>query len=875
MASAAPATRFDKVRPPCPLVHLPALTRFILRTRPTLLAALLVCLGLSLCAPHARAQQPAPEPANPAARAPAATAPTQPPPLPPETLEPIARLSASIESAEKSIQQLKELEGELSRLRGDVEHIIYDSTAAAEALRPQLAEVRSQIEKLGPPPAKDQHSESATVATERARLNAMAAALDGAVKTSELAWVRAKQLIDRITVMRYQLFTRNLFERRDSPLLPAVWNDVSTKFDAVLGRVRYYGGDWLGWANQKSAQVWGLGLGALALFAGLDLLVRRTAARSQRSRTPPPSFFARVLKASWIAPARMLPLAAAATLVFVGLNIFQLLFAPWDGVGVTLLKGLLVYAATSALLQTALAPRAPAWRLVPVSDGTALRLLWSLRAFVAVYVLDTVLVEFGRAIYAPLAVTVTQAFLTSVLFAGLLGLLLLSHFRPQTGPDRPVNGHVHVPGPVSRFAPVWIKFPLWLMAVLILTSSVLGYVALGRFAAHQLVLSGMVLGAAGLVYLAIRALTRGRGEGTDVLGAALETQFGLEPARRRQLTRLIEALLLAVVVLLTVPALLIQWGFSSADIRDWVHTLFFGFEIGALRISPVRILLGIGLFTALLFLTRLGQRWLRDRVLAQPRMDPGIANSVDTAIGYSGITLSVLLAVSYAGLDVTNLAIVAGALSVGIGFGLQSIVNNFVSGLILLVERPIKVGDWIVVGTEQGNVRRISVRSTEIETFDRASLIIPNSELIMGRVLNWTHRNLLGRTMLKITVDANADPERVLLILRACADAHPDVLQTPEPNVSFDNFSGNGLEFTLRVTLADVTRGGPVSTELRTAILKSLREARVVMSNPQFDVHLRDLDFVKGLVQRIAEQRPQSGPTDLPTAPARTAREPA
>ena len=224
--------------------------------------------------------------------------------------------------------------------------------------------------------------------------------------------------------------------------------------------------------------------------------------------------------------------------------------------------------------------------------------------------------------------------------------------------------------------------------------------------------------------------------------------------------------------MLALPLLLLQWGFSGADIRDWSKALLFGFEIGQFRISLARILIGIGLFTALLFLTRLVQRWLRDRVLAQPRVDAGIANSIDTAVGYAGTALALLLAVSYAGFDITSLAIVAGALSVGIGFGLQSIVNNFVSGLILLVERPIKVGDWIVVGNEQGNVRRISVRSTEIETFDRASLIVPNSELITGRVLNWTHRNMLGRAVVKISVDPDADPERVLKILRACAEAH-------------------------------------------------------------------------------------------------------
>ena len=242
-------------------------------------------------------------------------------------------------------------------------------------------------------------------------------------------------------------------------------------------------------------------------------------------------------------------------------------------------------------------------------------------------------------------------------------------------------------------------------------------------------------------------------------------------------------------VLVALPLLMLQWGFAGADIRDWAKALFFGFEVGQFRISLMRILFGIVLFIALLFLTRMIQHWLRERVLAQSRMDAGVANSVELAVGYTGIGLAALMSVSYAGFDVTNLAIVAGALSVGIGFGLQSIVNNFVSGLILLAERPIKVGDWIVVGDQQGNVRRISVRSTEIETFDRASLIVPNSELISGRVLNWTHRNMLGRVVLKITTDIKTSPKTVIAILEKVAREQPLVQATPAPLAVVETFT--------------------------------------------------------------------------------------
>jgi small-conductance mechanosensitive channel len=312
------------------------------------------------------------------------------------------------------------------------------------------------------------------------------------------------------------------------------------------------------------------------------------------------------------------------------------------------------------------------------------------------------------------------------------------------------------------------------------------------------------------------------------MGRTLGARFGIEAPRQRQIARLAEFTLTGVLGIVALPALLLQWGFSTADIRDYVKALLFGFEIGQFRISLARILIGVALFTALLFATRLIQRWLRDNVLVQPRMDAGIANSIDTSVGYAGTIVAALVAVSYAGFDVTNLAIVAGALSVGIGFGLQSIVNNFVSGLILLIERPVKVGDWIVVGSDQGNVRRISVRATEIETFDRASLIIPNSELISGRLFNWTHRNLLGRVVVKVTADGKADPDMVLALLKDTAAKEAQRIGAPPPNVSFDQFSSTALDYSVRIVVPDVNTGGAVSSDLRIALMKAMRAAGVL-----------------------------------------------
>jgi small-conductance mechanosensitive channel len=411
------------------------------------------------------------------------------------------------------------------------------------------------------------------------------------------------------------------------------------------------------------------------------------------------------------------------------------------------------------------------------------------------------------------------------------------------------------------------------IAGLILGSTLLGYIPLGRFIAQQLVLSGTVLVAACVCYLTIRTIARTIEEPANPLGNGLRARLQFEPGRVNEFAWLAELALTALLLIIVVPTLLIQWGFTAAEIRDWFATAFFGFEVGQIKISPARILIGIILFVALLFATRLLQRWLRERVLQPRRIEAGIANSIETTAGYAGIALSALIAVSYAGLDVTNLAIVAGALSLGIGFGLQSIVNNFVSGLILLVERPVKVGDRIVAGDQEGHVRRISVRSTEIETFDRARLIIPNSELITGRVINKTHRSLLGRGSVRVGAHYSANPEKVIEVMVACATAHPQVLTEPPPGAVFDNFGASSLDFFMWFFVADVGRAAMVQSDLRIAIMKAFKEAGIEIPYNQHDIHLRDLDGVRTLINRAVEERAAKSRGAASGTPDRTAAE--
>jgi potassium-dependent mechanosensitive channel len=280
------------------------------------------------------------------------------------------------------------------------------------------------------------------------------------------------------------------------------------------------------------------------------------------------------------------------------------------------------------------------------------------------------------------------------------------------------------------------------------------------------------------------------------------------------------------VIVLVVAAFMVfaPWGVDSRDAMGTLRAIFFGVQVGGFTISLSAILLAVAIFSAGLIATRAIQRWLDTKYLPSTRMDAGLRNSIRTTFGYLGFIIAAMFAFSALGIDVQNLAIVAGALSVGIGFGLQSIVSNFVSGLILLAERPVKQGDLIAVGESEGYVRRINVRSTEIETFDKAVLIVPNANLVSGTVKNWMHNDHLGRARIKITVAKGPDPEAVSDMLLAIMTEHPSVLRKPSPKVFLIDFAGDGFVFEMTCVIGNVEKAHQVRSELRFAISRRFRD---------------------------------------------------
>ena len=268
-----------------------------------------------------------------------------------------------------------------------------------------------------------------------------------------------------------------------------------------------------------------------------------------------------------------------------------------------------------------------------------------------------------------------------------------------------------------------------------------------------------------------------------------------------------------------------------------------GIPMGDIRIIPTNIIAGIIAFVVLTAITGWIKVWIEKRWLRQITADRGARDALVTIVGYAGFTISLLVGLSIGGINITGLAVVAGALSVGIGFGLQSIANNFVSGIILLFERPIKSGDFISVGDVEGYVRKISIRATEIETLDNQDMLIPNAELVSGRVTNWVLHNPYGRLKLKIGVAYGSDVKKVISILQDIASSNNQVItdgRASPPKALFMGFGDSSLEFELRVRILDIKKRYDVLSELNLGVNDAFIKEAIEIPFPQRDIHIKD-----------------------------------
>lgn len=778
----------------------------------------------------------------------------------------IESVSAQIAEAEK---QLGVVEGQVEERKSDdaalvdikvkADELIRQLLKISVELRPRFNDVKARLAQLGEKPAEGEPEEAPSVTEERNRLNAARLEINTLTGRAEDLSIRASNLSDTITDLRRQLFTERLFEHTE--ISGDVVDDAINAFSAEFSDFQRTVSSWFSfiWKYKRvplgTAVTLSLAMALVLLVSEYRLfgsLIRRDPAESN------PSYMSRFSVAFWSTILPALALAAFLVASFFFLDTFNVLRPDIAPIAAALFGfgGLVFFVAM--LARAVLAPKAPSWRLVKLSDKGARDLNFAVLSMAVVNGSDYVLGAVSETLSSPVVLTVMKSFLSSVV-VGLI-VFVVSFLRPMLAQS----------GDPSERGRPWPKaaaVPLRIIGIGLIVLSAIGYVGLSRFLATQMVLTGAVVATMYIGILSGKAISAANQFGETRVGRYLGQRFSLKPVALDQ-AGIVAGLLIYVFALsIGIPLILISWGFQPRDLELWLINIFTEINVGTIRISIFGILGGILLFTLGLVATRWLQKWLDGNVMARSQVDAGVRNSVKTGVGYLGTGIAGLIGISAAGIDLSSLALVAGALSLGIGFGLQNIVSNFVSGLILLVERPFKVGDWVATGTTEGFVRRISVRATEIETFQRQSIIVPNSELINAPVGNWTHRNKLGRIEIPVSVSYESDPRQVMDLLMEIALAHPGLLRNPEPVVLFNGFGASSLDFELRGFIGDVLGALPIRNELRVTILERFRSKGILMPYPHQEVHLHlDEEARRAFGGRAGVRQPETR-TDLRDLP--------
>jgi small-conductance mechanosensitive channel len=740
--------------------------------------------------------------------------------------------AAKLEAWESSLAKFqKELENnpELPQERyneilASLSGLMGEARALRTAEQQQAQPLRDQLNRLGPPPAAGSPPEDPDIAATRARLTDEIGKAQARITRAELAVTRAQAIQDQIGLREQAMTQRKMAMRGPVPLSPETWRGAFADEHATYRTLPQSAMQW--WHNLQIAEMdkvaIGTSVGLLVVAGVLAFPVRRwvLAKWGPQIEDEAPSYTRRIRTAAAGTVALILlpTLAVAALGGLFALSVSQQEHDPAFPTFVLRSAGSLVsFFIMSGLAIACLSPELPAWRIVPVPAKAAAKLSHHVVTGAGLFLLLSVAAhalsnpETQRPSESAISILVLIA--SAIAVAVFLPCLRAKYWVSDT----------HFKSRLSWL----IRTVSGLVIVAALFAALSGYSSLSGDLLAALGRSALLIGGALLLREVIAEgigafMTPGRR-----FYDALSRATGLSPETSRRLTfwmRLAADLILWPPVIYGV---LVACKISPTLLNAWLVRFFTQIRLGDINLSLVDVAsASLTLLIGLLVVRGL-KRWVRERVMPNTRLDLGLQNSISTGLGYVGGLIVIIIAIMVLGIDFASIALVAGALSVGIGFGLRTVVENFVAGLLLLIERPVKTGDWIVVGTTEGIVKSISVRSTEIETFDRASVIVPNSALIASPVTNWTHKNRIARVIVKLSTPLTTDPRQIEGILLACAREGEHVMKHPAPSVIFRSIGEEKLDFELRCFVADTDFYLPTLSTLNFAIDAAMKRARI------------------------------------------------
>ncbi len=753
----------------------------------------------------------------------------------------------------KQLPATEEVEDFL-RLNEQLASVQRDTQSAAQLLDAPLADVKARLEQLGPAPTGGAR-ESSDIASQRRELTARQAKLDDARKRAELLGLDARQAATGVERARSEKFNQSLTTRTASPLSPALWRNLA----------KAWSGDAEDLSGVATEAVTGLkaalareGYGALVgslviallLAFPIRIALRRIGRHFITSRGPG-GRLRRSALAMWLLLVGTFSIGLAAsalmgTLASIG-AVSEWLLPLADAFTRVSFIAAFISALSGALMSRGQA----SWRLFTLDDATARRLLWHCHAAAwlawVLYLTGEVLKIAGTSDALGQVVDAISALLYVALIlsalAGLTRSLRRTEHDPAADPGTATDGDPKAVTSTAKAPPrnlttrgggvVALARILGYCAVLLaLLATLLGYLNVAVFITRQIIWVALIWGAIALMLAFVDDLCMWLVRPDNRLSRAL-VGIGIRPSLLAQAGALVSAGLRVCLLVTGVAALLMPYGSNLSLFGSLFSALSTGLQLGNVRFAPTEIFGGLVTLAVGWTLLQGAQQWLNKTYLPKTDLDVGARASVSAVVRYVGIVVVILWALAALGITAANLALVASALSVGIGFGLQAITQNFISGLILMAERPVRVGDWIRLGDQEGDVKRINVRATEIQIGDRSTLIVPNSELITKSVRNMTLSNPLGRVQLQFAVPLGTDMGRVRELLLALYATHPKVLPTPAPSVYIDGIANGQANFNSFLYVGSPRDAYGVRSELFFGLLSRMAEEGIALSSPQ------------------------------------------
>lgn len=709
---------------------------------------------------------------------------------------------------------------QLVKNRSDVLDIQAKADALAETLSPQLASVSARLSELGA--VAEGAKEAPDVAQQRAQLEKSHRNLDAQIKLARLLSVEAGQTAEQISALRRNQFQVRLGERRDSVVSSDFWTEWRAEIPRDLTRLAALRDELAEAAVQTPAWIWGVLLVGMAAVVALRAWIGRVILQLTATKLPPGrlrrSFLALTIVLMWVATPGLI-----AQLLRMGVSWSASLSDSTETLLSNLVATVCFGGYVGGLGQALLSTVRPTWRLPPIPDQVARALGW------VPPTLGLLVVAIWLAERLPVLLnsSLTSTITLGVVMAAVLGLVLLAalaraeRVRRQLALESEDNR-----APPRPFWLAVLNTTLWSVLCTGLLTLVIGYAAFGTFLIKQAMWTLVVLCS---TYLLVVLIDDGF---STLLGSNRDSDAGAQLRLRTQAAVLLSGACRVAVMLAAVVLLLSPFGEGPMDLVHRLDQVHKGLQIGEVQIRPAALLQALLVLALSLLIVRLLKRWLTTRYLPTTELDPGMQISAATLFGYAGVVTAAALGLSALGLGLERVAWIASALSVGIGFGLQAVVQNFVSGLILLAERPVKVGDWVSLGGVEGDILRINVRATEIQMGDRSTVIVPNSEFITKTVRNVTHANPLGLVQIRLPMPLSVDAEQVRTLMLEIFEAHGDILDNPAAAVYLDGIEAGHLIFNAKGYVSSPRSAYTVRSDLWFRVLKQLAEAGLDIAPP-------------------------------------------